>query len=72
MNFGTVVSFSPDTGHGLIIPDNGTQPIPVMATAIAAAGLGQLAERQRVGFEIVAANDTAPTAVNLWTTWSGR
>ena len=71
MNYGTVLSFSPDTGHGLIAPDNGAQPISVTGAAIAAAGLGQLAERQRVGFDI-AASDAAPTAVNLWTTWSGR
>lgn len=70
MYFGTVLSFSPDTGHGLIAPDDGDRPIAVSGAAIAAAGLGQLVERQRVGFDI--ANDADPTAVNLWTTWSGR
>lgn len=70
MFFGTVLSFSPDTGHGLIAPDGGDRPVSVTNAAIAAAGLGQLAERQRVGFDI--ANDAVPTAVNLWTTWSGR
>jgi cold shock CspA family protein len=71
MHFGTVLSFSPDTGHGLIAPDGDTRPVSVSHAAIAAAGLGQLAERQRVGFDI-AADGAAPTAVNLWTTWSGR
>jgi len=72
MNFGTVVSFSPETGHGMIAPDNGSHPVFVSRSAIAAAGLGQLAERQRVGFDVLAADSTAPVAVNLWTTWSGR
>ncbi len=72
MNFGTVVSYSPDTGRGLIAPDSGAAPIPVTPAAVAAAGLGQLAERQRVGFDIAPANDAGSTAVNLWTTWSGR
>ncbi len=71
MHFGTVKSFDPVRQTGIIIPEAGRRPIRIDREAVNRAGLGQVAEGQRLGFS-VARSRRGPRAVDLWATWSGR
>jgi cold shock CspA family protein len=72
MHFGTVKTFDPVRQTGIIIPESSDRrPIRIDRTAVSRAGLGQVAEGQRLGFSI-ARSRRGPRAVNLWATWSGR
>jgi CspA family cold shock protein len=52
MTIGTVKFFNINKGFGFISPDGGAKDVFVHATAVEAAGMGTLAEGQRVSFEI--------------------
>lgn len=49
---GTVKFFNTQKGFGFIAPDGGSKDVFVHATAVEAAGLRNLAEGQRVSFDI--------------------
>ena len=53
MATGTVKWFNPDKGFGFIQPQDGGQDVFVHITAVQAAGLRDLAENQRVAYEVV-------------------
>ena len=71
MNFGSVKYFNPSKGYGLITQDGSAEDIIVQQSEVDRAGLGQLAARQRVGFDIERC-ERGRKAVNLWTTFSDR
>lgn len=52
MTIGTVKFFNINKGFGFISPEGGTKDVFVHATAVEAAGIGSLAEGQRVSFDI--------------------
>jgi cold shock protein len=52
MTIGTVKFFNTSKGFGFIAPEGGGKDVFVHATAVEAAGMGSLAEGQRVSFEI--------------------
>jgi len=51
MTIGTVKFFNSSKGFGFIAPDGGGKDVFVHATAVEAAGMGNLAEGQRLSFE---------------------
>ena len=53
MPTGTVKWFNPDKGFGFIQPEDGGKDVFVHITAVQAAGLRDLAENQRVTYEVV-------------------
>ena len=53
MPTGTVKWFNPDKGFGFIQPQDGGKDVFVHITAVQAAGLRDLAEKQRVTYEVV-------------------
>ncbi|HTW35580.1 MAG TPA: cold-shock protein [Rhizomicrobium sp.] len=52
MTIGTVKFFNASKGFGFIAPDGGGKDVFVHATAVEAASMGNLAEGQRISFEI--------------------
>ena len=52
MAIGTVKFFNTQKGFGFIAPDGGAKDVFVHATAVEAAGLRNLAEGQRVTFDV--------------------
>ena len=52
MTIGTVKFFNTSKGFGFISPDGGGKDVFVHVTAVEAAGLRQLAEGQKVSFDI--------------------
>jgi CspA family cold shock protein len=71
MEFGSVKYFNLDKGYGLIVRDNGAEDIVVRQSEVDQAGLGQLAARQRIGFDIESCT-RGRKAVNLWATFGNR
>src|SRR5215218_8067914 len=65
MPTGTVKWFNPDKGFGFIQPEDGGKDVFVHITAMQAAGLTDLHEGQKVGYEAVETKDGAVTATNL-------
>ena len=53
MATGIVKWFNPTKGYGFITPDEGGKDVFVHVTAVERAGLAQLAEGQRVSFQVV-------------------
>ena len=53
MATGTVKWFNAQKGFGFIQPENGGKDVFVHITAVQAAGLHDLAENQRVTYEVV-------------------
>ena len=53
MATGTVKWFNPDKGFGFIQPEDGGRDVFVHITAVQAAGLRDLAENQKVSYEVV-------------------
>jgi len=53
MAVGTVKFFNAAKGFGFIAPEGGDKDVFVHISAVEAAGLGTLAEGQRVSFEVV-------------------
>ncbi len=54
MTTGTVKWFSFDKGYGFIAPDDGGRDAFVHISAVERAGISDLREGQKVGFELVA------------------
>ncbi|HYM30976.1 MAG TPA: cold-shock protein [Candidatus Cybelea sp.] len=52
MAIGTVKFFNSTKGFGFIAPEGGNKDVFVHASAVEAAGLGSLAEGQKVSFDI--------------------
>jgi len=61
---GTVKFFNTQKGFGFIAPDGGSKDVFVHATAVEAAGMRQLAEGQRVSFDMQP-DSRGSKAVNL-------
>lgn len=53
MNSGTVKWFNGTKGFGFIEPDDGTTDVFVHVSAVERAGMGSLAEGQKVTYDIV-------------------
>lgn len=53
MATGTVKWFNPTKGFGFIAPEDGGNDVFVHITAVERAGLGTLAEGQRISYEVV-------------------
>jgi len=65
MNNGTVKWFNPTKGYGFIAPETGGKDIFVHISAVQKAGLRNLNEGQRVGFEVEEQQNGRAAAVNL-------
>jgi CspA family cold shock protein len=52
MATGTVKWFNSQKGYGFIQPDQGGKDVFVHISAVERSGLGELAEGQKVGFEL--------------------
>ena len=52
MTIGTVKWFNPAKGFGFIQPDDGGNDVFVHISAVERAGMGSLAEGQKVSFEL--------------------
>ena len=53
MATGTVKWFDPAKGFGFIQPEDGSKDVFVHISAVEAAGMGSLAEGQRISYEVV-------------------
>ncbi len=53
MAIGTVKWFNPAKGFGFIEPESGDNDVFVHVSAVEAAGMGTLAEGQRVSYDVV-------------------
>ena len=53
MTTGTVKFFNSTKGFGFIQPENGEKDVFVHVSAVEQAGMGTLAEGQRVSFDVV-------------------
>ena len=53
MTIGTVKFFNSTKGFGFIQPENGEKDVFVHVSAVEQAGMGTLAEGQRVSFDVV-------------------
>ena len=53
MAIGTVKWFNPSKGFGFIQPEDGSNDVFVHISAVERAGLGTLAEGQRVSYNVV-------------------
>lgn len=65
MTTGTVKWFSPTKGYGFIAPEAGGKDVFVHISAVQKAGLRNLNEGQRVGFEVEQQQNGRAAAVNL-------
>ena len=52
MSTGTVKWFNAKKGYGFIQPDDGSKDVFVHISAVERSGIGDLAEGQKVGFEL--------------------
>lgn len=64
MATGTVKWFNTTKGFGFIMPEDGGKDVFVHITAVQAAGLRDLAENQRISYEVVTERGKA-AATNL-------
>ncbi|QNT78532.1 cold-shock protein [Entomobacter blattae] len=64
MATGTVKWFNTTKGYGFIMPEDGGKDVFVHITAVQAAGLRDLAENQRISYEVVTERGKA-AATNL-------
>jgi len=64
MTIGTVKFFNQTRGFGFISPEDGTKDVFVHVSAVEQAGMGNLAEGQKVAFD-TQQDDRGPKAVNL-------
>jgi len=65
MPSGTVKWFNPTKGYGFIQPDDGSKDVFVHISAVERAGLGSLAEGQKVQFDIERGQQGKTAATNL-------
>ena len=49
---GTVKWFSPDKGYGFIAPEDGSKDVFIHISALNAAGLDNLDEKQKIKYEV--------------------
>ena len=66
MAIGTVKWFNAQKGYGFIRPDDGSKDVFVHISAVERAGMGGLAEGQKIKYE-VAMDRGKPAAANLTT-----
>ncbi len=62
---GTVKWFNSTKGFGFIQPDDGSKDVFVHISAVQAAGMSELVEKQRVSFDVQSGRDGRPAATNL-------
>jgi len=62
---GTVKFFNATKGYGFIAPEDGSKDVFVHISAVERAGLGTLAENQKVGFELERGQNGKISAINL-------
>ena len=65
MPTGTVKFFNSTKGFGFIQPDDGSKDVFVHISAVESAGLGTLAEKQKVSFDVQKGANGKSSAVNL-------
>lgn len=65
MSVGTVKWFNPAKGFGFIQPEDGSEDVFVHISAVQRAGLNELAEGQRVEFELAPGKNGRSAAENL-------
>lgn len=65
MPTGTVKWFNKIKGFGFIQPDDGSKDVFVHISAVERAGLGNLAEGQKVSFDLAKGKDGKVSADNL-------
>ena len=65
MATGTVKWFNASKGFGFIEPENGGRDVFVHITAVQAAGLTELADAQKVTYELEAGRDGRESAAQL-------
>lgn len=65
MSTGTVKWFNSVKGYGFIQPEDGSADVFVHISAVERAGLGNLAEGQKVSFDVERGRTGKPAAVNL-------
>jgi CspA family cold shock protein len=65
MSTGTVKWFNPAKGFGFIQPDDGSKDVFVHISAVESSGLGSLAEKQKVSYDLEKGRDGKTSAVNL-------
>ena len=62
---GTVKWFNPTKGFGFVQPDNGGKDVFVHISAVEQAGLGTLADGQKITFDVESGRDGRESAANL-------
>ena len=67
MTIGTVKWFNSQKGYGFIQPEDGSKDVFVHISAVERAGMGNLAEGQRLSFELERGQQGKTSAVNLKT-----
>ncbi|WP_137387831.1 cold-shock protein [Rhodoligotrophos defluvii] len=65
MATGTVKWFNATKGFGFIEPDGGGKDVFVHISAVEAAGLGTLRDKQKVSYELELDRQGRPSATNL-------
>lgn len=65
MSTGTVKWFNAAKGFGFIQPDDGSKDVFVHISAVERAGLGNLAEGQKISFDLEQGKQGRVSAVNL-------
>lgn len=65
MTIGIVKFFNPGKGFGFIQPEDGSKDVFVHISAVQAAGLDELVEKQKVSFDIQSGRDGRLSAANL-------
>ncbi|MEI7446629.1 MAG: cold-shock protein [Burkholderiales bacterium] len=65
MAVGIVKFFNASKGFGFIQPEDGSKDVFVHITAVQAAGMTELVERQRVQFEVQTGRDGRVSAIDL-------
>ena len=65
MAIGTVKWFNSQKGFGFIQPDDGSKDVFVHVSAVERAGISNLAEGQKLSFELEQGQNGKTSAVNL-------
>lgn len=65
MTIGTVKWFNTQKGYGFIQPEDGSKDVFVHISAVERSGLGQLAEGQRISYQLERGQQGKTSAVDL-------
>lgn len=65
MTTGTVKFYNGQKGFGFITPEDGGKDVFVHVSALERAGMGGLAEGQKVGFDVETGRDGRSNATNI-------